>query len=117
MGRTTHMTNRFSPRPNRSTPSSDPPSAPAPRDRQPLDRPLALSVQLKLIEADLAEVQVVEGEVALLIDPIFEMACDAAREGLADRDAGRQTVQWSELWPQEPPWPADLVDQQGRRSA
>lgn len=111
------MSHRFSPRPNRSTEPRDASTAPATRERQRPDRPLALAVQLKLLEADLAELQVVDGEVSLLIDPIFEMACQSARQGLADRDAGHQPVRWCDLWPQEPAWPVDLVTQQGGRTA
>ena len=113
------MTNRFSPRPSRSSEQSDQRTAHAPRDRQPLDRTLTLSVQVKLIEADLADLQMVDGELTLMVDPIFELACQAARDGIADRDAGLQPVRWREAWPQQPAWPvADGPhDHRDRRSA
>lgn len=110
------MSNRSS-RPNRSSQQSEQRPAPAARDLQPLDRALALSVQAKLLEADLAELQMVDGELTLMVDPIFEMACQAARDGLADSDAGLQPVRWRESWPEQPAWPTDHGTHVGRLSA
>ena len=74
-------------------------------------------MQVKLIEADLAELQMVDGELTLMVDPIFEMACQAARDGLADSDAGHQPVMWRESWPEKPDWPVGDDAHAGRRSA
>lgn len=46
-------------------------------------------VQIRLLEADLAEVHIIDGEPTLVVDPIFERARGAVLAGLDDADRHR----------------------------